>query len=282
MRTRLFGWLSRAVREPLVHFLFAGTVIFALAGLRTNETVPDSDTTIRVTAAHIEWLEQSWQSRWRRAPTPAELDGLVEAYIKENVLYRKALAMGLDEDDVIIRRRMSQKLEFLVQDLAASTPPTEEALEAYFAEHRERYRNPALHTITHVFFDPDKRDEQTLDDANGAKQRLAALGEPGQDIDEFGDRFMLQSYYPQKSEDELAKFFGTGFASSITGLPVGTWNGPMLSGYGVHLVYVPPPHRLAGAGIGASSRPGCAGLAGRAAQKLSTRSSTSRCAPNMT
>ena len=239
MKPRSQGWISRAWREPLVHFLFAGAVIYLVSGwFGAGDTTPRSEDTITVTKAHIEWLQESWRKRWGRPPTSAELDGLIGGYVKETVLYRKALAMGLDKDDMIIRRRLSQKLEVLVQDLVAATSPTEEDLKAYFAAHRDRYRTPSLHTITQLFFDPDKRGDQTLDDARDAKRHFAALEQPTREIEGYGDRFMLQAYYPEKSQAELGTLFGAAFAKLATGLPVGKWSGPVLSGYGVHLVYV--------------------------------------------
>ena len=102
----------------------------------------------------------------------------------------------------------------------------------------DRYQPPDLITLTHVFLDPDKRGDQTLKDAETIKAKLIALKEPPQDARAFGDPFMLQSYYPERSEAELLKLFGSGFARSVFELAPGQWHGPVLSGYGTHLVYV--------------------------------------------
>ena len=183
-------------------------------------------------------MASSWQKRWNRAPTEQELAGLVDAYVRETIFYREALAMGLDRDDTIIRRRLAQKLEFLSEDLIATVPPTEEELRAFFAEHGERYQLPALTTFSQVFVDPDLRGERTLADAEEIGARLRAQGPPAEGAAGLGDPFMLQSYYPERSELEIAKLFGTEFAREVVKLAPGQWHGPVLSGYGVHFVYV--------------------------------------------
>ncbi|MEA3244422.1 MAG: peptidyl-prolyl cis-trans isomerase, partial [Pseudomonadota bacterium] len=166
--------------------------------------------------------------------------------IRETVLYREALTMGLNKHDQVIRRRLAQKLEFLAKDLVALTPPTEEELQSYFAEHQNRYQEPARYTFTQVFIDPDKRGDATLDDAEAVKVRLIALGNAIDDAGVLGDDLMLQNYYPEKDPVEIQKLFGSGFTESLLELSPGQWHGPVLSGYGVHLVYVssisePPP-----------------------------------------
>lgn len=225
-------------REPLVHFLFIGAAIFILYGFMGQEDVEVQERAITITAGEINWLTDTWKKRWNRPPTPEERAGIIDQYLRETVLYREAVAMGLDKDDTIIRRRLAQKLEFLAQDLIRPTPPGEEELQAYFETHMDRYEPPDLITLTHVFLDPDKRADQTLKDGETIKAGLIALKEPPQDARAFGDPFMLQSYYPERSESELLKLFGSGFARSVFELAPRVWHGPVLSGYGTHLVYV--------------------------------------------
>ncbi len=147
--------------------------------------------------------------------------------------------MGLDEGDPVIRRVLVQKLEGMARDLVElSLSPTDQDLEAYFAENGERYRPSSLITFTHVFVDPDRREEQTLPDAAAMLAELQSLDNPMQDAERFGDPFMLQSYFPEKPEQRIASLFGGGFARSVFELPTGQWHGPVLSGYGTHLVYV--------------------------------------------
>jgi hypothetical protein len=203
-----------------------------------QQNTEEQERVITITAGEIGWLTDSWQKRWNRPPTPEEREGLIKQYLREMILYREAVAMGLDRDDTVIRRRLAQKLEFLTQDLISPQPPEQDELQSYFEAHMDRYQPPDLITMTHVFLDPDKRGNQTLVDAEAIKKKLIALQEPPQDAKSFGDSFMLQSYYPERSEAELAKLFGRGFAEPVFKLPPQQWHGPVLSGYGTHLVYV--------------------------------------------
>jgi hypothetical protein len=226
------------LREPLLHFLLIGAAIYLLYGAFA-ESQPEADgKTIVVSAAEVEWMQTSWQKRWNRPPTPDELDGLIQQYIRETVLYREALTMGLNKHDQVIRRRLAMKLEFLAKDLVALTPPTDEELVAYFDAHQDRYQEPVLYTFTQIFFDPDKRGNATLEDAEAIKATLMARGDAIEDAGALGDDFMLQSYYPEKDPLEIQKLFGSGFAASLMDLTPGQWHGPVLSGYGTHLVYV--------------------------------------------
>ena len=236
----------KLLREPLLHFMFIGAAIYLLYGVFAEPVPEGDDKTIVVSAGELEWMRSNWQKRWNRLPTQAEFDGLIQQYIKETVLYREALTMGLNQHDTIIRRRLAQKLEFLAKDLVALTPPTEEELQSWFAENRDRYQEPTRYTFTQVFFDPDKRGDATLADAEKIKAQLMAQGDAVDNPGALGDDFMLQNYYPEKDPIEIQKNFGRGFTESLVELSPGQWHGPVLSGYGVHLVYVshvsePPP-----------------------------------------
>ena len=236
----------KLLREPLLHFMFIGTIIYSLYGVFAEPVVEETDKTIVISAGEIQWMQTSWQKRWNRPPTAQEFDGLIQQYIKETVLYREALTMGLNKHDMVIRRRLAQKLEFLAKDLVALTPPTEAELLAYFAEHQASYQEPTLYTFTQVFFDPDKRDDSTLDDAEQVKATLIAQGDAIDDPGALGDGLMLQNYYPEKDRAEIQRNLGSGFTETLLMLAPGQWHGPVLSGFGVHLVYVnsidePPP-----------------------------------------
>jgi len=126
------------LREPLLHFLLIGAAIYLLYGAFAETAPEETDKTIVVSTGEVEWMKTSWQKRWNRPPTPDELDGLIQQYIRETVLYREALTMGLNKHDQVIRRRLAQKLEFLAKDLVALTPPTDEELAAYFDAHKDR------------------------------------------------------------------------------------------------------------------------------------------------
>jgi hypothetical protein len=228
----------KLLREPLLHFIVIGAAIYLLYGVFAEPAPEETDRTIVVSAGEIEWMQTSWQKRWNRPPTDKEMDGLIQQYIRETVLYREALTMGLNQNDQVIRRRLAQKLEFLAKDLVVLTPPTDEQLQAYFDEHRDRYQEPARYTFTQVFVDPDKRGDATLADAEKIKATLIAQGDAIEDPGALGDGFMLQNYYPEKNPIEIRKNFGSGFTESLVELSPGQWHGPVLSGYGVHLVYL--------------------------------------------
>lgn len=241
--------IVRIAKEPLLHFLIAGAAIYLLFGMfgqSETDAIVDENTIV-VTEGEINWLAEMWQKRWNRPPTDQEMVGLVKDHLRQTVLYREAVSMGLDKDDLIIKRRLAQKLEFLAQDLIQPEPATEEELKSFFEKNIDRYQASDLITFTHVFLDPDKRGEQTLEDAEKLKTELAASAQAPDENADLGDRFMLQSYYPERSEADLSKLFGGEFAKAIMELEPGEWHGPVLSGYGTHLVYVhqrqefPPP-----------------------------------------
>lgn len=195
------------------------------------------DTTIRITATDIARLEAEWRSRWKRAPTQEELTGLVEARIREIVLYREAIAMGLDRDEPVVLRVLVQKLESIARDLIElSLSPSDQELQRYFEEHAERYRPASLITFTHVYVDPDLRGARAFGDAVEIVAELRSREDATHDTERLGDPFMLQSYYPEKDPQRIASLFGAGFARSVFDLSAGEWQGPVTSGYGLHAV----------------------------------------------
>ena len=150
------------------------------------------------------------------------------------------------DEKVIAFATTNYVVAVLAKDLVALTPPTEDELLAYFDEHQASYQAPTLYTFTQVFFDPDKRGDTTLDDAGKAKLTLIAQGDAIDDPGALGDGLMLQNYYPQKERSEIQRQLGSGFTETLVSLAPGQWHGPVLSGFGVHLVYVnsvdePPP-----------------------------------------
>jgi len=228
----------KLLREPLIHFLIIGAALFVVYAFWGQQDADEKGRAIDISAGEINWLTDAWTKRWNRQPTEQERSGLINQYLREMVLYREAVAMGLDRDDSVIRRRLGQKLEFLSRDLITPQAPTEDELQAYFTEHIDRYQKPDLVTMTHVFIDPDLRGDKTLVDAEVIKKQLQELKEPPRNAKDFGDTFMLQSYYPERTEAELLKLFGSVFARSVFELMPQQWHGPVLSGYGTHLVYV--------------------------------------------
>jgi hypothetical protein len=228
----------KLLREPLLHFVFIGAVIYLLYGLFAEPAPKAEDKTIVVSAGEIESMQTFWQKRWNRPPTEAELEGLIEKHIRETVLYREALTMGLNQHDTVIRRRLAQKLEYLAKDLVSLTPPSEEELQTYLAEHQQRYQEPALYTFTQVYINPDKRGNATLDDAEKIKATLIAQRDSIENAGALGDDFMLPNYFREKDALDIQRNFGNGFTKSLLEMSPEQWHGPILSGYGAHLVYV--------------------------------------------
>ncbi len=226
------------LREPLVQFLFLGGLIYLAYGLFAPQTEEENSRKIVVNASKVQWMQDSWTKRWNRLPTQKELDGLIQQYIKETVLYKEAITMGLDKGDGIIRRRLAQKVEFLAKDLVIYTPPTEEDLKKYYEEHQDKYKPDVTYTFTQIYFDPDKRGESTLDDANKVKEKLVAQGSMMQKIEGLGDDYMIANYFEANTPMDIRKNFGSGFAQSLMELKAGVWHGPVLSGFGTHLVFV--------------------------------------------
>lgn len=230
------------LREPLLHFLLIGAAFFIVFDMYSEPGQDTDSKTIVVGAAEIDWMKASWQQRWNRPPLPAELDGMIQAYIRETILYREALALGLDKDDGVIRRRLGMKMEFIAADLVTPEPPSDAELEAYFEAHRDRYQDAPRYTFTQVYFDPGKRGDSTIADAEAVKAQLQAGGDNIADPATLGDSLMLGYEYVDKDEFEIQRLFGSVFAQTLAGLTPGQWQGPLSSEYGVHLVYLSRIH----------------------------------------
>jgi len=229
--------LSSVIKEPLFLFITAGVVLFVLYTALNNYLDRDENIVV-VTKADIDFVEQTWASRMNRLPTPSERQGMIDKMVKDRVMYKTALEMGLDKNDKVVMGRMAQKLKYIGNDLIRSPEPSEQDLVTYYEENKEKYIPEEVISITHIFFNPDKREDETLKDADKALQALRLKGDFDGEVSGYGDSFMLQNYYPNRSELEIRKLFGIGFTESVFELEPGKWHGPVLSGYGTHLVYV--------------------------------------------
>ncbi|MDJ0955333.1 MAG: peptidylprolyl isomerase [Arenicellales bacterium] len=227
---------KRLIKEPLLHFLLLGVVLFFLFYQVADPNL-DSPERIIVTQADVQRLKGQWHRQWRRPPTPQELDSLVESYIRETILYREALALGLDQDDVIVRRRMGQKLEFMFKDLVEQIAPTEAELAEFYQTKSDRYTQPGRYSFTHVYFSRDQRGADVENDARSLLHKLQT--EPDTvDLVETSDRFLYQYQFDNQSSDQISRIFGRVFADNLAGLETGRWQGPVESGYGLHLVFI--------------------------------------------
>jgi hypothetical protein len=225
------------LREPLVHFLLLGAALFALdAWLRPAADAGGGE--IVVSEARVRSLAQNFRRTWQRPPTRVELDGLVREHVREEVLYREALALGLDRDDTVVRRRLRQKMEFIADEAAALGKPTDAELAGYLAAHPDAFRTEPRATFSQVYLDPRRR-AKTLD-ADAARllaelNRGGAAAAPAKASDSL---LLLEPRYENAARADVARTFGDAFAAALFAQPAGRWVGPLASGYGVHLVRV--------------------------------------------
>jgi hypothetical protein len=228
--------LKRWLQEPLLHFLLIGSALFVLF-YQVADPEEAADNRILISEADIERMMNLFERRMQRLPIPQELNGLVEAQIREEILYREALAMGLDRDDTIVRRRMAQKVEFMFNDLADTVEPTDQELQRFLEENPDRFREPARTSFIHVYLNADRRGDKVAADAAQLLQDLNAdpsAGDPANN----GDAFMFGYAFEDHSDHQIARMFGSEFANALAAIPPGGWQGPVASGYGLHLVFV--------------------------------------------
>ena len=223
--------MRKWLREPLLHFAVLGAALFiAYSALNPAGT---TSAEIVVSAGQIEALTAQFTSTWQRAPTEQELKGLIEGYIRDEVLSREGRALGFDQDDPVIRNRLRQKVEILAQD-ALSVEPTDAELSAYLAAHPEQFELPGTATLEQVYFDPTRRGAGLDHDVAVA---LASLRR-GRAPSGLGDVTMLPPRMSGATPRDVGATFGDEFARGIDRLEVGPWQGPVRSTYGIHLVRI--------------------------------------------
>ena len=231
--------MKKLLREPLVHFLLLGALLFAVyAYTDRGRGGVESGKQIRLTLDDVAQLVVLFQAQWRREPTPEELGRLVDSKVQEEVLYREGLAMGLDKEDTIVKRRMAQKMQFLAEDVAAARVPTTAELNASYEKNSDKFQQPPRVSFRHLYFSPDRRGTRARDDAQSALAKLAGQPEDSKVAATLADPFMFQEYYRDRAPEFLGKEFGPRFALAVAKLPPGSWQGPVESGFGWHLVFV--------------------------------------------
>jgi hypothetical protein len=231
--------MKRLLREPLVHFLLIGAVLFGLYNVtQSGRPATASSKEIRLSQDEIAQLTLLYQSQWRRPPTPQELQRMVENKVQQEILYREALAMGLDKDDEIVKRRMAQKMQFLAEDVAAAREPTAAELKSWFEKNGARFAQPPRLSLRHLYFSPDRRGARARDDAQEALAKLAGQPVDAKIASSLADPFMFQEYYRDRAPEFLGKEMGPQFALAVAKLAPGSWQGPIESGFGWHLVFV--------------------------------------------
>jgi hypothetical protein len=228
--------VKRILKEPLLHFLLLGAGLFLAYSLMPKNSGSEPGKII-VTQGQIEHLVDGFTKAWQRPPAPEELTGLIRDRVREEVYCREAMALGLDKDDTVIRRRLRQKMEFVSDDLAAQTEPTDAELNAYLTAHPDKFRVESQFTFRQVYLNPEKHGTNLASDTT---QLLAKLNQPGggASFTTMGDPFMLDNNFTAVPASEISKQFGDKFTAKLSGLQPGQWQGPVESGYGVHLVSI--------------------------------------------
>lgn len=226
--------LRGLLREPLLHFVLLGALIFAAHAWLTRDVVePRPERQVAIGESELRWLRETWVRQWGREPSPEELRGLLVGLLHEELMAREARELGLDEGDTIVRRRLAQKVEFMVQDVAQLAEPAAGELEAFHAAHPERFTTPPKRSFTQVFFSRDKRKDAAAD----AQAALAALAR-GADPATLGDRLLVEAEHHAVEPYGVDSVFGKAFADAVFALEPGAWRGPVESAYGLHLVRV--------------------------------------------
>ena len=229
--------LRRLLREPILHFLLIGAALYA--AVEFWQPAASDRLRIVVDKPLVALLAKTYQSQFGQPPGEVELKALVDRYVEDEMLYREGIALSLDREDEVVRRRIVQKVRFLTEDRAAIEPPDDATLQRYFDANRERYSLPETLSFSHVYFSPDKAGEDAARAAAAAE--LAKLAKSGADrAPDRGDRFPGPSDLASATLADLGRLFGSSseLVAALAEAPVGSWSGPYRSGYGWHLVYV--------------------------------------------
>lgn len=229
--------MKKLLREPLLHFLLLGAVIFAVYSRVEKRSSGSEPGRIVISTGQLAAMAEGFTRTWRRPPTREEMDALIRDRVQEEVYSREARALGLDKDDSIIRRRLRQKMEFLTDDVAALAEPTEAELGDYLQAHAGFFRVQRDFTFSQVYLNPSHHGDHLAQDAAQLLGQLRQAGDNA-DLSELGDAFLLEHQFHSLPATEIGKQFGEKFMASLAEIPPGQWQGPIESGYGVHLVRV--------------------------------------------
>ena len=231
--------IKKGLREPLLHFLLIGAALFGSDHLVGDSSDRGSSVDhIFVTPADIDRLAATFARTWQRPPSRQEMEGLVDEYVKEEVLYREALKFGLDRDDTIVRRRMRQKMEFLSDDLIEQPDPTVEQLQAFLDDHASEFASEPMLSFHHVYFSSERGGDSARGEAERVLEELAKGSATLEDVASLGDRFWWPGEMPMATVGEVSRQFGQDFASKLVEIEPGQWVGPVESGYGFHVVRI--------------------------------------------
>lgn len=219
-----------------MHFLLIGAALFLVFGL-TKGPAENLENRIVITRGDIQSLKANFARTWKRPPVEMELANLIEDQVRDEISYREAVAMGLDQNDRVIRKRLRMKMELLAEDMVGLTPPSDEDLKNYLVEHRDSFRRDAQISFTHVYLNSNKRGTAVEDDALKLMAALTAAG-PDAAFDTYGDPIILPREFTLDYARDIERVFGKSFIRDLFQFEPGAWAGPVKSSYGLHLVYV--------------------------------------------
>ena len=228
--------MKKILKEPLLHFLLLGAALFAAYGLVSKRTSAEPGKII-ITQGQVAAMAEGFTRTWQRPPTREDLEGLIRDRVQEEVYCREAMALGLDKEDTVIRRRLRQKLEFVSDDVAALTEPTDDELSAFLKVHADMFRVQRQFTFSQVYLNPERHGDNLVRDTGQLLARLRQAGDKA-DVSALGDSCLLEHQFQSLPATEIAKQFGEQFAAKLGQLSTAQWQGPVESGYGVHLVFV--------------------------------------------
>lgn len=232
--------MKKFFREPLVHFLLIGAGLFLLFSWRGGPaSIPAGQagaqsTKIVIAQGDIDQLAAIFEKTWQRKPTEEEMKGLVEGLIRDEIYYREAVAIGLDRDDAVLKRRLRQKMEFIFEDISSQVEPKDEELQAFMRKNQDRYLVDPQVAFHHVYINANKRKK----DAEAYAVQVLAELTKGADPNAAGDPFLLGSDQRLSPLWDIKCQYGEVFSNSLLGLKQGKWEGPVKSGYGLHLVFI--------------------------------------------
>ncbi len=225
--------MRKIIKEPLFHFLLLGGLIFALYGIVNQNT--NDESTILIDDFDMNNIIASWEMQWKRRPTNKELKSLIQQNIKQEIFYQEALKMNLDHNDEIIKRRLSQKMQFLSNDLASINQPSEEDLQKYYDLNFTKYLSPFKFSFYQIVFNPDKRNDP-LGDAQLLMSQINNF--TIEEIKTKGDALPFPFFFENIDAYNLNRQLGNDFSESLEPVKPGAWTGPFQSGFGYHLIYL--------------------------------------------
>lgn len=225
--------MKKILKEPFFHFILIGISLFILYGMVNKKT--NAKNTIIINDFDISSIISKWEMQWKRPPTEKELQSLISSNIKQEVFYQEALKMNLDHNDEIIKRRLSQKMQFLSNDIAAMIEPSDDDLKAYYKKYSSKYLTPPSYSLYQITFSPDKRKDNYKDALETLEQFPDATFN---EMKQFGDKLPFSYFFTKINANELGLQLGSKFPEALQKLKTNKWVGPIQSGFGYHLVYI--------------------------------------------